>query len=184
MKKKIDFSEALNKLWEARNRGYAGGGVYTKLISGEKIFRHGSRTGYSYEDRYLNLFSPQTFAGEEILLYKDAYLWRMIYAGGILFPYGMDKDFTDEVYQFLKHCLCIGLKLVPRDDNFLPRGPISHMGTRSVRFRRKYGFLHYNYSSSNFNFHEFDGRERIIWNSPRGEPKVVFIHMVQGGLIG
>ena len=182
MKKKTDLKEAMVKLWEARKKGYAGGGIYTKLACGETMYRDGSRTGYWYEDRYLKLFSPETFAGVEILFYQDAYFWRMVYAGGMQYPYALDKGFTAEVYKFLKDCLRNSLETAPGAVIFLPRGPQIHHSAISACYKRRFGFLHYYYESNQLKFEKFDGRESIVWHSPTGASKEVFVHQVQGGL--
>ena len=101
---------AIYFLKEARLKGYAGGGEFKKFESGFKIFRYSNRMKFSYEDKYINLFTPETFAGEEIVYFQDIPVWYMVYSGGMLPEYSFNTVLVKSVMCFLKECLVIELE--------------------------------------------------------------------------
>jgi len=187
MKDRISLIELLFFLNETRLKGYAGKGEFKKLESGFKIFKHGSRTGFSYEDKYINLSMPETFAGEEIVCFMDYPVWYMIYSGGMLPLYANDSLFVKEVTRFLRKCLVAGLRTDrdPKTD-FWPRGPM--MPAKIERFALFFDeepiFLTYScFVVEEKNIQNFHGCEIIRVNKKGDKGRDVFVHTFYGGVV-
>jgi hypothetical protein len=177
------LAEIASSLKEVRLKGFAGGGEFEKLESGFKRFRDNSKEGLYYEDRYIELLTPETFAGEEIFLVLDRLAWYMVYSGGMLPEYAADSDFVTSVMDFLKECLVIGLEAEkdPETD-FWPRGPLGLRKPDHIIVNRKPSILLYRCSVMGHGIRRFSGREMIKITEEEGFiEKDVFVCTFFGG---